>query len=447
MKKSCNKYLEKNFGVVPLRLLFFCLAGLMVLQLTACLSREKPGKNLLTTETEEVRIVNLFGPMEKTRPGGENAARNAFDKTIFMAEEKLGVRVDYITYTAEDYQDKTYDEVALDRARNDMDDIYLLNPDVIRKLASEGKLADLSELDGVENLREVVKTANVVDGKLVGIPQEVVVYGLFINEDIFKECGLKMPETPEEFLECCRVLKEKGYETPVGANRWWLETFVFAQAYADLYNGGNTEAEIAALNSGEKKYSDYMRSGFEFLQELIDKGYIDAEKAYKSEAIDGEGPDFLDQKTPIVMAYWSAANADTAYGKPDFNMTVIGFPSSRGQMPVVSMTGLCVGINAEHKEDALDTLNVVLSDEAFQVYAEVNRVISPSKSVETDCIPALKPLNDRIEEGVYVLGTNAGMDLEQWGNVCLVVRELLGGATVDACMAELDRLQKEALRK
>ena len=83
-----------------------------------------------------------------------------------------------------------------------------------------------------------------------------------------------------------------------------------------------------------------MRSGFEFLQELIDKGYIDAEKAYKSEAIDGEGPDFLDQKTPIVMAYWSAANADTAYGKPDFNMTVIGFPSSRGQMPVVSMTGL-----------------------------------------------------------------------------------------------------------
>ncbi len=82
---------------------------------------------------------------------------------------------------------------------------------------------------------------------------------------------------------------------------------MFAQAYADLYNGGNTEAEIAALNSGEKKYSDYMRPGFEFLQELIDQGYIDAGKAYVSEAIDGEGADFLAQKTPIVMAYWGAA--------------------------------------------------------------------------------------------------------------------------------------------
>ena len=30
---------------------------------------------------------------------------------------------------------------------------------------------------------------------------------------------------------------------------------------ADLYNGGNVEAEIAALNSGEARYSDYMRSG------------------------------------------------------------------------------------------------------------------------------------------------------------------------------------------
>ena len=422
------------------------MAALIALSLPAC-GREDPGKNLLTTKAKDKKTVRLYSPMEKTMAGGENVARTAFDKTVAMAEEKLGIRMDYITYTADDYQDKTYDDVAFDRARNDMDDLYLLNPDVIRKLAEEGKLVDLSGLDCAKNLREVVKIANVVDGKLVGIPPEVVVYGLFINEDIFKDCGLKMPNTPEEFLECCRVLKENGYETPVGANRWWLETFVFAQAYADLYNGGNTEAEIAALNSGEKKYSDYMRSGFEFLQELIDKGYIDAKKAYTSEAIEGERPDFLAQKTPIVMAYWSAANSETFYGKTDFNMTVIGFPSSRGQMPVVSMTGFCVGTNAENKEEALDMLEVMLSEEALQEYAKINRVISPSKNIETDCIPALKPLNDRIEEGVYVLGANASMKLEQWGNTCLVVRELLGGATVEECMAELDRLQEESMKK
>lgn len=426
------------------KLAAFCFAGLAVLVFTAC-GGSGSRDRLITFEKEQQREVNLFSPMEKTKPGADNVARSASEKTVAMAEEKLGVTVNYITCTAEDYQDKTYDQVALERARNDMDDLYLLNPDVIQILAAEGKLMDLSGLDSAENLRDVVKAANIVDGKLVAIPQEVVAYGLFVNKDLFDQYQLALPETPEDFLECCRVFKENGIETPVGANRWWLETFVLAQAYADLYNGGNTEAEIAALNSGEKRYSDYMRPGFEFLQELIDRGYIDAQKAYVSEAIEGEGADFLAQKTPIVMAYWSAANTDTAYGDPDFNMVVIGFPSSRGQMPVMPMTGIAVGIQAEHAADAMQTLDIMVSDEALQVYAETNKVISPSKNVEVECIDALRPLNDRINENVYVLGSNASMKVEQWGNTCLIVRMLLNGATVDECMAEFDKLQDESL--
>ena len=429
------------------KLMVVCMAGIAALTVAACAGKEESGVNVIITEEKEERVVNLFSPMEKTMPDVENTARSAADKTIVMAEEKLGVSVAYVTYTAADYQDKSYDDVTLDRARNDMDDMYLLNPDTIRTLGEEGKLMDLSGLENVKNLRDIIIAANTVDGKLVAIPQEVVAYGLFINKDMFDEYNLELPETPEEFLECCRVFKENGIETPVGANRWWLETFVLAQAYADLYNGGNTEAEIVALNSGESKYSDYMRPGFEFLKEMIDCGYIDAEKAAVSEAIEGEGADFLAQKTPIVMAYWGAANTETAYGNPDFEMLVIGFPSSRGQMPVMPMTGFGIGINAEHAEDALKALDIMISDEALQVYSETNKVISPSKNVEVDCIPALKPLNDRIRENVFVLASNAGMKVEQWGNTCLIVRELLNGASVDECMAQFDKLQEESLSK
>ena len=226
-----------------------------------------------------------------------------------------------------------------------------------------------------------------------------------------------------------------------------MDDIVFAQAYADLYNSGNLEEEIAALNSGEKKYSDYMRPGFEFLQKMMDNGYIDAKKAYISEAIEGEGADFLAQKTPIVMAYWSAANAETAYGRPGFNMQVIGFPSSHGQMPVISITGISIAKNAEHAEDAVNTLNIMVSDEALQIYAETNKVISPSKNVQVECIPALKPLNDKINDNIFVLATNASMKVEQWGNTCIIVRELLNGASVDDCMEAFDKLQEEALKK
>ena len=422
------------------------LAVLTVLALTACGGQEDL-KNLIPQDKEEERVVNLFSPMEKTDPNAENVARTASDLTVSIAEESLGVTMVYRTYTAENYQDKTYDEVCLDRARNNMDDLYLLNPDTVLALGAEGELMDLSGLDSAKNLREIVRTANTVDGKLVAIPQEVVAYGLFVNVDLFKQYGLDLPETPEDFLACCQVFQDNGIETPIGANRWWLETFVFAQAYADLYNGGNTQAEIDALNRGEARYSDYMRPGFEFLQTLIDRGYIDAERAAVSEAIEAEGPDFLAGKTPIVMAYWGAANTETAYGRTDFEMQVIGFPSSRGQMPVVSMTGLAVGAKAEHREDAVKVLDIMVSDKALQIYSETNRVISPSKNVKVDCVPALRPLNNRIEEGIYVLGSNAGMNVEQWGNTCLIVRELLNGATVDQCMAAFDKLQDDALNQ
>lgn len=422
-------------------------AGTMLLWLTGCGQKADIGINLVEDDGNNQREVNLFGPTEKANPEADNIARSAQELTVLMVEEQLGLRVNYRTYTAEDFQDKTYDEVIIDRVRSHMDDFYLLNPDAIQILGMEGELADLSDRACAANLREVVKTANTVNGKLVAIPQEVVAHGLFVNKDLFDKYELDLPETPEDLLECCRVFKENGIETPIGANRWWLENFVLAQAYAELYNGGNTEAQIKALNDGETKLSDYMRPGFEYLKKMMDLGYIDAEAARTYEAIEGEGPDFLAQKTPIVMAYWSAANAETAYGNADFNMQVIGFPSELGQMPVVSMTGYGVGVQAEHLEDALDVMDVMLSDEALLLYAEHNQVISPSKNVEVECSDALKPLNDRINEGYYVLGSNANMKVEQWGNTCLIVRELLGGASVDECMAEFDRLQEESLKK
>ncbi len=424
------------------------LAGAMIFTAASCGGQKHmSNENLAGSAKENEKIVNLFGPMEKSDPDADNTARTAHEQTVLMAEKELGTYMEFRTYTAEDYQDKTYDDVTLDRARNNMDDLYLLNPDTIQILGREGRLADLSGLDSAKNLREVVRTANTVDGKLVAIPQEVVAYGLFVNKDMFDKYKLKLPNNEEEFLACCETFKEKGIETPIGANRWWLECFVIAQAYADMYNGGDTEKEVAALNSGEAKLSDYMRPGFEFLKELIDRGYVDAEKAYVSEAIEGEKEDFLGQKTPIVMAYWGAANTDTAYGDPDFNMQVIGFPTHLGQMPIISMSGYGVGPEAENYEDAIKMLDIMLSDEALQVYSQVNQVISPSKNVEVECVDALKPLNDRINENVYVLGSNASMEVEQWGNICLIVRELLNGASVDECMAQFDKLQEESISK
>ena len=160
---------RKSKGM-PIKAAAAFLICTVVLVAAACGKKENTN-NLLSGEEDTKKVVSMFSPMEKTEADTVNTARSATDKTVIMAEERLGLRVDYVTYTAEDYQDKTYDDVTLDRARSNMDDIYLLNPDTIKALGEEGKLMDLSELACVDNLRDVVKTANVVDGKLVAIPQ------------------------------------------------------------------------------------------------------------------------------------------------------------------------------------------------------------------------------------------------------------------------------------
>ena len=215
-----NKRLKKLFTLL--------LAGTIVVGMASCGQKDE-SINIADSDDSSKKMINLFGPMSRANPKTENVSMTAQEKTVMMAEKQLGLRVDYRTYMAEDYKDKTYDEVTIDRIRSNMDDFYLLNPDVIQQMGSEGLLADLSGLDSAQNLRDVVKTANTVDGKLVAIPQEVVAYGLFVNKDMFDKYKMKLPNTPEELLECCETFKKKGIKTPIGANRWWLECFVLAQ--------------------------------------------------------------------------------------------------------------------------------------------------------------------------------------------------------------------------
>lgn len=114
------------------------LIALALCPLAACSADEGSVNLAVQDEGDAQAVVSFFSPMEKANPDAENTARTASDLTIAMAEERGGLTVAYRTYTAEDYQDKTYDEVCLERVRSDKDDLYLLNTDAIVALGSGG---------------------------------------------------------------------------------------------------------------------------------------------------------------------------------------------------------------------------------------------------------------------------------------------------------------------
>ena len=49
-----------------------------------------------------------------------------------------------------------------------------------------------------------------IDGKIYNIPYTANAYGIYYNKDKFKELGLKVPETWEEFEELVDTIIAKG---------------------------------------------------------------------------------------------------------------------------------------------------------------------------------------------------------------------------------------------
>ena len=222
---------------------------------------------------KDERIVNFFSPMEKTDPNAENVARTAVDQTVAM--------------------------------------VFLKYPAALQKLLRrlrQGKSALVKHI-------HIDKQA--IGHHLLGNGHQLPVHrvgGADYFPQIFRAVQpgqIRQPPLGAQNHHSIRVEQVQVIHVvphPVQADLI-IGPVVFAQSYADLYNGGNTQREIEALNSGEAKYSDYMRPGFEFLQTLIDRGYIDAEKALVSEAIEGERADFLAGKTPGRSPGWSLNTA------------------------------------------------------------------------------------------------------------------------------------------
>ena len=80
MKRNAGKHCMKRITAVT-------LTAVMTLGLTACVFSPDTNENLVSNDTKEKKYVNLFGPMEKSKPNVTNAARSAFDLTVAMAEE------------------------------------------------------------------------------------------------------------------------------------------------------------------------------------------------------------------------------------------------------------------------------------------------------------------------------------------------------------------------
>lgn len=437
-----------NWKAYTKRNIALTLSALMLVSVTGCGNREPVEEARVGQVEEQLTTTDIqFFSSSTIVPDDIDWQQSASGQCFTYAKTLIpDLNFNFQNFAA-DGATMTYDEACVERIQSGAgDDIILANSDVIMNMGRAGLLADLSDIDGADELLPAVRASLTIDGKLVAFPWEYVAYGLIVNNDILKEHGLEMPNTPEEFLACCEKLKADGMETPMAANRWWLECFVLTQGFAEFYQSDNMEQLIADLNDGTTKMSEYMRPGFEFLKTCIDNGYINAQQALEYEAF-MERDAFLGGESAFMLSFTGAVTGEgRKLNNYDFDLHVTGLPTDNGQVALVNATGMVVPADDKHMEETKRAIAALGSAESVRIYCEKGGNFPSRSDVTTSMLekPAVADFVDDINADRTVPANNPSINMELWGNVCEVVRDLLGGASVDECMATIDRLQAEA---
>ena len=125
-------------------------------------------------------------------------------------------------------------------------------------LYQKGQLADISDLEGLDNFSDLALGAWSTDdgAETFCVPMASVIHGFIYNREAFDELGLEEPATEEEFFAVLDAIQEDGTYTPLAmgtADLWEAATMGYTNI-GPAYWGG--EEGRQALIAGEAEFTD-----------------------------------------------------------------------------------------------------------------------------------------------------------------------------------------------
>jgi len=114
-----------------------------------------------------------------------------------------------IEYSTSNQQDYTTTKLPTAFASGDGPDIYMISPGDFMKFAKSGLMADLSPYfpsGSKEDFLPAALDAVTVDGKIMALPYELELLGLYYNEEMLKNANVEVPKTWDELLAAARKL-------------------------------------------------------------------------------------------------------------------------------------------------------------------------------------------------------------------------------------------------
>lgn len=128
-------------------------------------------------------------------------------------------------------------------------------------------LKELGIQDKFANLQEFT-----MDGKVYGLPMAGYVEGVFYNKKVFKDLGVEVPKTFEEFLAICEKAKAKGITPLAFASKdAWVINMMMNTMFVRTAGGEVVDNLVA----GTAKWTDApVVDAFKKFEDVVKKGYF-----------------------------------------------------------------------------------------------------------------------------------------------------------------------------
>ena len=295
---------------------------------------------------------------------------------------------------------------------------YDAGPGYAGVLAEAGLLLPLDDLATQYGWRDRIAEAALagasIGDQLYGLPLQVDLIGMYVNQTLMEEEGFQIPETTEQMAELCRQAREKGYDSPLAFsnNPGWQAYHPFAMT-ANAMVGPEAVRALLFESQGSWNTPEMVTAIRSFFVDLRDAGCY-SEEANALQYADGNDLFFTGQSLIHPTGSWLVTDIET--NMPDAEVEFVPFPAPPGAT-AGRLWSSGVGsayfasANSEHQEEVGRFLDYLFSPETARRWIEEAQFVVPV-DVDTSDIeagPLFRTILDQIaaaSRGEIQLGYN-----------------------------------------
>jgi raffinose/stachyose/melibiose transport system substrate-binding protein len=413
----------------------------MCINIGGC-SKETTKDTSSTTDTTQETASNSDG--EET---GENititmmysgtAAENDFETEVLpkLVKEAFPNITLEVTKLPDD---QYYTALKTKLASGECPDMILVQPkyagaNSVIGLAKAGYLEPLTNLKAISLAGKAGADSFTYNDEVYAVPSGVTMLGTYYNKDIFEKNGLSVPTNWDEFLNCCKVLKDAGVQPIImGDKDMYVMQFGLYQIAANQIYAKNALYDDQ-LRTAETKFTDKdtWDKVLEMYKTLYDNEYIQTSSLGlgAQQAIQK----FVDGEAAMTFDGSFNATALQATGAVDFERGYFPLPGNdAGQDLYAAMAmgaGPAIYSGSEYVGQCQAILELWFDGESdiYKAYADSGRFVVTYGYGSDNVNPLFQPFIDLYNEGKSFYWCNQGWPAGTESEMEALFSEMIGG--------------------